>query len=198
MSDNNVDYMKLIYSFHEQMVKNDFSLVYEGEITHQITKAFTSLAENSMDRKSEDTTIKKKVFHVMVECLQNLSKHSEDNESMLGVHGTSGNGIFIVGNIGDSSNQEYHVITGNPIENHKIEELKTMLDKINQLDKEGLKEFYKKQMREGSLSEKGGAGLGLIDIARKTGEKLEYHFVPVDSNNSFFLLRTKISRKMVE
>jgi hypothetical protein len=29
-------------------------------------------------------------------------------------------------------------------------------------------------MREGSLSEKGGAGLGLIDIARKTGEKLEY------------------------
>lgn len=189
----NVDYMKLIYQFHEDMIKHNFTLVYEGEITHQITKAFTSLAETNMDKLSEDTTVKKKVFHVMVECLQNLSKHAEEFEPSSG--GYAGNGIFIVGKLGDE-NGDYHIITGNAVDNSKVDDLKALLDKINELDKDGLKELFKKQMREGSLSEKGGAGLGLIDIARKTGEKLEYHFHSIDEANSFFLLRTRISRKI--
>lgn len=195
--ENSIDYMKLIYSFHEQMVNNNFSLVYEGEINHQITKAFTSLAESNLDRMSEDNNVKKKLFHVMVECLQNLSKHSEEELSKdpTGIIGTKGNGIFIVGNIGGQNNKEYHVITGNLIENSKKPKLEELLLKINELDKEGLKEYYKKQMREGTITEKGGAGLGLIDIARKTGEKLEYHFIPVDEDNSFFMLRTIVSRR---
>ncbi len=189
----NVDYMKLVYDFHNEMLKNKFTLVYEGEITHQITKAFTSLAENKMDSYSEDANMKKKVFHVMVECLQNLSKHAEEHANADGT-GYSGNGIFIVGRLGND-NEDYQILTGNAVENSKVLELKALLEKINQLDKEGLKELFKKQMREGSLSEKGGAGLGLIDIARKTGEKLEFNFVQIDEKNSFFLLRTLISRK---
>jgi hypothetical protein len=189
----NVDYMKLVYDFHKEMLANKFTLVYEGDTTHQITKAFTSLAENKMDSYSEDASMKKKVFHVMVECLQNLSKHAEEFDSETGGHGSGGNGIFIVGRLGDD-NQDYHIMTGNAVENQKVPELKALLEKINHLDKDGLKELFKKQMREGSLSEKGGAGLGLIDIARKTGEKLEYHFVDIDDKSSFFLLRTKISR----
>ncbi len=189
----NVDYMKMVYEFHNEMISNKFTLVYEGEITHQITKAFTSLAENKMDSYSEDASMKKKVFHVMVECLQNLSKHAEETSTAEGVAFAS-NGIFIVGRLEDES-QGYQIMTGNAVEKNKVIELKALLEKINQLDKDGLKELFKKQMREGSLSEKGGAGLGLIDIARKTGEKLEYNFIDIDDNNSFFLLRTKISRK---
>lgn len=184
--------MKLVYDFHNEMLSNKFTLVYEGEITHQITKAFTSLAENKMDSYSEDASMKKKVFHVMVECLQNLSKHAEEFE-VEGNQGGAGNGIFIVGRLGDDD-QDYQVMTGNAVEISKVSELKALLEKINHLDKDGLKELFKKQMREGSLSEKGGAGLGLIDIARKTGEKLEYHFVEIDDKSTFFLLRTKISR----
>lgn len=187
-----VDYMKLVYEFHKDMLENKFTLVYEGEITHQITKAFTSLAENKMDSYSEDASMKKKVFHVMVECLQNLSKHAEEygsNEA----NSFSGNGIFIVGRLGEE-NADYHVMTGNAVESSKVTDLKALLEKINQLDKNGLKELFKKQMREGSLSDKGGAGLGLIDIARKTGEKLEYNFIELDENTSFFLLRTIITR----
>jgi hypothetical protein len=189
----NVDYMKLVYDFHKEMLSSKFTLVYEGEITHQITKAFTSLAENKMDSYSEDANMKKKVFHVMVECLQNLSKHAEEYTAVEGsVY--SGNGIFIVGRLGDDY-RDYQILTGNAVETSKVPELKALLEKINQLDKEGLKELFKKQMREGSLSEKGGAGLGLIDIARKTGEKLEYTFIDIDESSSFFLLRTIITRK---
>ncbi|MFN2396634.1 MAG: SiaB family protein kinase [Bacteroidales bacterium] len=188
-----IDFKELVYQFHQDMLANKFTLVYEGEITHQITKAFTTLAENKMDSYSEDASVKKKVFHVMVECLQNLSKHAEDLK-ILRNNGYSGSGIFIIGKVGEDD-EDYHVLTGNVVKKTRVPELEAFLDKINSLDKDGLKELYKKQMREGTLSDKGGAGLGLIDIARKTGEKLEYNFIDIDNVNAFYTLRTKISKK---
>jgi hypothetical protein len=181
-------FLEFVYDFYKSMKAHEITLVYEGEITHQITKAFTSLTESNMAKEEESNTVQKKVFHVMVECLQNISKHADSfgSDDFL----FAGRGIFMV----SKGDVEYHVTTGNVIENAKIEELTRILDHINVLDKEGLKQLYKTQMREGRLSEKGGAGLGFIDIARKTGRKLEFHFLSIDEENSFFILTSTISR----
>ncbi|HKL37647.1 MAG TPA: SiaB family protein kinase [Bacteroidales bacterium] len=183
-------FLEFVYDFYRSMKAHEITLVYEGEITHQITKAFTSLTESNMAKQEESNTVQKKVFHVMVECLQNISKHADTfgSDDYL----FAGRGIFMV----SKGLEDYHVTTGNVIENRKIEELTEMLEEINSLDKEGLKQLYKKQMREGRLSDKGGAGLGFIDIARKTGNKLEYHFLPIDETSSFFLLSSSISRTL--
>lgn len=181
-------FLEFVYDFYKSMKAHEITLVYEGEITHQITKAFTSLTESNMAKEEESNTVQKKVFHVMVECLQNISKHADSfgSDDFL----FAGRGIFMV----SKGDVEYHVTTGNVIENSKIEELTRILDHINVLDKEGLKQLYKTQMREGRLSEKGGAGLGFIDIARKTGKKLDYHFLSIDEETSFFILTSTISR----
>ncbi|MEA2107118.1 MAG: SiaB family protein kinase [Bacteroidota bacterium] len=181
-------FLEFVYDFYRSMKAHEITLVYEGEITHQITKAFTSLTESNMAKESEANSVQKKVFHVMVECLQNISKHADTfgSDDFL----FAGRGIFMV----SKGKKDYHVTTGNVIENDKIEELTEMLNHINSLDKEGLKQLYKSQMKEGRLSEKGGAGLGFIDIARKTGNKLEFHFLPIDEESSFFLLTSSVSR----
>jgi hypothetical protein len=44
------------------------------------------------------------------------------------------------------------------------------------------------------ISEKGGAGLGLIDIAKKTGSKLSYQFKELNDEVSFFILTSTIKR----
>lgn len=181
-------FLEFVYDFYKSMKAHEITLVYEGEITHQITKAFTSLTESNMAKEEESNSVQKKVFHVMVECLQNISKHADSfgSDDFL----FAGRGIFMV----SKGEIEYHVTTGNVIENSKIVELTKILDYINTLDKEGLKELYKTQMREGRLSEKGGAGLGFIDIARKTGRKLDYHFLPISEDSHFFILTSTISR----
>jgi hypothetical protein len=124
----------------------------------------------------------------MVECLQNISKHADDFTSSDFLF--SGRGIFLV----SKGDNEYSVTTGNAVENDRIEELTKMLESINKMDKDELKALYKKQMKEGRLSEKGGAGLGFIDIKRKTGRDLEYHFLPISDDTSFFLLTSTIGR----
>lgn len=182
-------FLEFVYDFYKTMKAHEITLVYEGEITHQITKAFTSLAESNMAKEEEKTAVQKKVFHVMVECLQNISKHAEDYDAN-NEYIYAGRGIFMV----SKGEKEYHITTGNIIENTKIEELEKLLKTVNELDKDGLKELYKKQIVEGSLSEKGGAGLGFIDIKKKTGKELMYHFLPVNETTSFFLLTSTITR----
>ncbi len=90
--------------------------------------------------------------------------------------------------------EHYMMTTGNIVENSKVEGLKKSLDHINSLGPEELKELYKTQMKGGSISEKGGAGLGFISIARKTESKLQYSFQPIDDKTTFFILSTNISR----
>lgn len=183
-------FLEFVYDFYKSMKAHEITLVYEGEITHQITKAFTSLTESNMAKEAEANSVQKKVFHVMVECLQNISRHAEDfgSENFL----FAGRGIFMV----SKGKEEYSVTTGNVVDNTKIDVLSEMLDNINSLDKDGLKDLYKVKMKEGRLSDKGGAGLGFIDIARKTGKKLDYHFLPIDNDTSFFILTSSISRNL--
>ncbi len=188
MMSADINFIKSVLSLHDEMASNGFSLVYEGEFSHEVMKVFTSMAERDMNKSNEEKSVKRKVFHVMVECLQNMTKHSDDYEEDSQV----GNGLFIVGKKDDV----WNVITANKILNERIDDLKNSIDHINSLTRDELNALYKKQIREGSLSNKGGAGLGLIDIARKTGRKLDYQFLPLeDKKNYFFLLKVRISSK---
>ncbi len=187
------DYMKFVVNFHRMMVDKKLTLAYEGEVTQEITKAFTSMTEKNLEKIEEDGKIKKKVYHVMVECLQNIAKHADDDTATASdtlEEGLAKTGIFIIG----SDDQEYFITSGNGILNENIPALREMIDNINILDKDGLKELHKFKMRETAISDKGGAGLGFIDIARKTGNPLEYHFEPIDANSSFFLLKSRITK----
>jgi len=182
-------FMEFVYEFYKSMQAHEVKLVYEGKVTHQITKAFIALAEAQMEENEEAAKVQRTVFHVMVECLQNISRHADEYES--GDHIYSGRGIFMVSNTPDS----YCVTTGNAVSHKKVESLKKMIDEVNQLTTSELKTQYMKQMKEGQLSTKGGAGLGFIDIRRKTGTQLDYHFLPLSDTVSFFLLTTIIPRK---
>lgn len=186
---SSIDYMKLVYQFHNDMLKHNLSLVYEGEVNQSITKAFTSLAEKNLNEENEHKSTIKTVYHVMVECLQNIYKHADHVET--GKPYKSGQGIFVVG----QNDKGYMITTGNVVANTKVEIIRNLIEQVNELSADEVKEKYKKQIREGEISEKGGAGLGFIDIAKKTGNKLDFHFEKINDVTSYFILKTHITRK---
>jgi len=185
------EFLEFVYSFYKTMKEQKVQLVYEGEITHQITKAFTSLTETNMQLDEESHSTQKKVFHVMVECLQNLGKHADCLDSS--DKQKDGRGIFLV----SKNDESYTITTGNVLNKSKVPEMTEVLEKINSLDKDGLKQLYKHQIKEGRLSHKGGAGLGFIDMAKKTGNKLNYNFLTINDEYSFFVLTSKIWRNNI-
>lgn len=180
------NFIKSVSNIYDEMIENGFSLVYLGEFSHDITKMFTSMTESDMEKNSEERSVQRKVYHVMVETLQNMNKHSDE------MRGTNvGNGLFIIGH----KNDTYYVITSNKVARTHKDNLEKALVAVNTATPEELKDMYKKQIRNGSISAKGGAGLGLIDIARKTGETLNYQFLPLDEENFFFILEVEINAK---
>ena len=70
--------LNYIFDLHKILSDKNIILVYEGEFTQEITKSVLSMAEKNMETLNEEVGIKKKVFNVMVECLQNICKHSEE------------------------------------------------------------------------------------------------------------------------
>src|ERR1700741_3524145 len=177
-----------IYDFYDKMERNNIMLSFKGDITSELLTSILQIMESKLDNLQEEPKIKKKVYNVLVECLQNLYHHMdevspEQNDKIRSA-------IFMIGKI----DNQYNIITGNYIKNDNVAGLKKRLEDINQLSKEELKEYYKAVLNNGEMSLKGGGGLGMIDIARKTGEKLNFHFAPVDNTFSFFTLNIKISQ----
>ena len=182
----NLKYVKSVLNIYDEMMENGTSLVYLGEFNHEITKMFTSMTETDMDRKSEERGIKRKVYHVMVETLQNMNKHSDEISDQ-----SIGNGLFMIG----KSEENYFVITSNKVQNGKVEQLTSAIEEVNNATPEELKQMHKAQMKTGEISKKGGAGLGLIDIAKKTKNKLQYQFLVDDNEYSLFILKVDITLK---
>ena len=55
-----------------------------------------------------------------------------------------------------------------------------------------IKEYYVKILNNAQYSEKGGGGLGLIDIKKKTKSNYVYEFYEINENFSFYNLNINI------
>ena len=141
-----------------------------------------------MDHIDEKPKVKKKVFNILVECLQNLYHHI-DQDDVVHVPLEDKSALLMIA----KSESEYEITTGNYMKSEDVPPLKEKLELVNSMDKAELKAYYKKVLSEGSLSSKGTAGLGMIDIARKSGEKLDYGFSPINDTTTFFSLAVKIA-----
>ncbi len=173
------------FDLFEDMQQNNLNYIYRGVFTQSITDNILLLTEACMNSAGEDSKIIKRVFTILVEGLQNVTRHQ-------GIDGeeTSPNqsGIFIIQNQGD----KYYITTGNPIQKENIPTLIKQLDKINSLAPDELKAFYKEVLNNNIISNKGGAGLGLIEMARKSGNKLDFDFSDINDRYSYFYMGTTV------
>src|SRR5688500_9644355 len=127
--------MNYIYDLHHTMMSQKLILVYQGDFTQESTKSILAMAERNLDSSGEESSIKRKVFNVMVEALQNIVKHSDE---LVDGEVRSHAAIFLIG----KEANRYCIMSGNPIRKANVPILKQKLDQINALDKDGLKDLY--------------------------------------------------------
>ncbi len=160
------------------------SYAYHGAFTSTLTDKILALSETNLDVESESLKIKKKVYFIIVESLQNLTRHKSSE-----IDSTDLDSFFAIHKLNDG----YLVGSANTIENDKILPLSEKLDKVNSLNQEDLKNYQHEVLSASGFSEKGGAGLGLIEMVRKSGNKLSYGFEKINEKNSYFYFQTKIT-----
>lgn len=178
-----------LIEFKQEINGQELLMSFEGEITEAEVTNILQSVESRLESEDENPKKLRKVYNILVEALQNLYHHTDKYpDKSLG----NGSKVKSVAFYLSRQNDEYHILTANYIASENTNSLKSKLDKINDLDKDGLRDYYKEVLDNGQYSVHGGGGLGMIDIARKSGNKLDYSFQNVNDEFGVFVLKIKV------
>ncbi len=176
-----VDFTKN-YLVNSQNIEMEY--IYKGYFSDEVVNHILQIVERQLESSCENFTIRKRAYNLMVEGLQNITRHQISKEV-----GSNYDGIFCI----RKQFNKYSISTGNLVQSEEVDKLKKLLDQINKMDKLELKSYYQELLNNGTFSKKGGAGIGLVDMARKSGQKLNYQFVDIDEESKFFFLKMSLT-----
>ncbi|HOK25695.1 MAG TPA: SiaB family protein kinase [Bacteroidales bacterium] len=173
-----------VESYLTEQKNGEVILYYKGNIDSEVINHVLDTVEDKLIQVNEQAKLRKKVYNVLVESLQNLYHHVDKVPSDFEDQSAEKYGLLMVKKIENG----YKIITGNFIRKENIEKLEERIKRINRSSQEEIKELYKFILNHQRITNKGGGGLGLVDIARKTGNKLGYQFKDYDNEHAFFYL----------
>lgn len=180
-----------LFQFYNRMQKSNILLSFTGNISEDLLGSILSIIEEKLNKEDTSSLVKKRVYNILIECLQNLFHHSDQmgKQTNFDLLDETKNAIFTI----SKADHGYQIITGNFILSTDVDKLRTKIEHINSLNQNDLKTHYLNTLNNGLISQKGGGGLGLIDMARRSGNKLDYDFYSIDQLTSFFTLGINIS-----
>jgi hypothetical protein len=174
--------MDLTRRIRDKMMKERLMFVYRGVVTNENSIPLLMLLEKEMENAEFGFVGRKRLFMFVLESLQNVSRHSDHYQH-------ANMSLVVYSKAGDG----YTVTTGNVLPSASVDDLKSKLDDINHLQPDEIRNVYRQMLSTAEFSSKGGAGLGLIEMAKKTGNKLDYDFVPLNDEYSYFILSKTVN-----
>lgn len=169
--------------YYEMVRKHNINIIYSGPIWGDGVEGIGTTIRKRLEFDDFPLTASKSVFTVFVEQMNNMLLYSAEKSTHNSKELEVSSGVFVLG----TQDMVYYLKTGNVMRNGSIDLLKSRIDHLNSLDKEGLKKYYKEQIRsENSNSDSLGAGIGLTEIAKRASSKIMYDFKPYAEGLSFF------------
>ena len=169
------------------MLKTETIIDYMGDISFEIMEMLLTKLRSAKEFKEMNKPARKRLYSTFVESIDNMFKYAARNTSDHKI--TKGDPMICVKKIGD----RFAVISGNLVLNDDVEDLRFKLDRVNQLDNEALKSLYEDIINQETDAEDKGAGLGLITMALRTEDDIEYSFISLDGDHSFFKMQIIIN-----
>jgi len=162
---------------------------FQGLITQNSIVDLAKTVESTLFSFDEEESKIRAIFEIIIEIMQNMLSYSYDSVD-LGNNTYQSNGDINI--ILNKNTHTYLINSGNLIDIAKKESIKSSLDEINSLNADELKEVYKERRRSRRRNHGRGAGLGFLDIARKSKNSLEFEFLANDENSLMFKLLVKL------
>lgn len=177
-----------LLEYYKKMCERNIVLDFQGAISQEMVVGMAELLKNKFSQEVGRANSVKKLFSIFIEMAQNIAIYSAERVYLNDRHGDVGAGIIVV----TEEKKNYNITSGNLVKKTSIPKIIEQCQKINRMNKEELRQFYKAQIKSSRRRGKRGAGVGLIDIARKSGNKIQYSVTPVEGLNSFLVLAVKI------
>ena len=170
-----------LLAMRESYTRQRILLCFNGPISRSLIEEIGHALRNYLHAEQAKPSEAMDVFAVYIEMTQNIRHYA--NLKGYGEHEAAAT-VAIARNV---------VSAGNLVERDDGQSLVRSIQAIANLDKAALKAAYKEQLRRprdsGCAS---GAGLGLLDIARKSSEPLAASLKEQPDGRAFFSLRAVI------
>ena len=176
--------------------EQNITISYNGPLWEAGIKSMAEMVRSRLSQKNLPAKASKTIFSVFVEQVTNMFMYSAEKDH----YGTQPEDEVPLGMLVLGHNKEtYFVQTGNAILNENVEQVKTRIDHLNSLDKDQLRQYNKEQLRsKNDNPDSKGAGLGLIEIARRASAPIQYTFQPLDVGLSYFSMYVEIGQEEEE
>lgn len=160
---------------------------YEGKVDREVLLQTLPEVENILTALDVERQSKRKIVNIAIETLQNLQLHAYAN----GQEDYGISPLFVL----SKSDKCIAITIGNLVAKDEQAVLEDKILKINSLNDQEVKFLYGVIMKQTvvKFSTKGGAGLGLIDMKKKSGNNLDFRFQDVDNDVCYFSLRVCVS-----
>lgn len=165
----------------DMMQPHSILFAYNAPVTAASGTQLIARATSACSLLPEAERVKRRLLHVVVESVQNIFRHS----GATAFNTVSGHCMLVV----TAEHGGYAVISGNPIRKANASHIVSKIEEVNALNREGLTDLYRRILRDTRVSIKGGAGLGFVDIARRSGKKLFFDFQEISEDYCFFRLK---------
>lgn len=175
-------------NYYKLMQSSQVIMSYKGTASSKLLDSIISASQAKLDEIEHKKSVHRKVVGILIEILQNIYHHF-NKTSIVPYLEDDSSIMFIFA----KTNEEYIITAGNHVLKTEIEPIRSRIDEVNNMDADQLKAKYREILESGEFSDKGGAGLGIIDIAKKSGSKLGYEFIDYNEQLSYFSLIVKIS-----
>ena len=162
---------------------------FNGYISESILFALGDALRKKMSADETNITTIKRVFSVFVEQAQNIIRYSTET---LGEGEREGpqfrSGLITVG----TEEGRFFVVCGNVMRREDAEPLQARLEILRDLDPAGIKAYYRERIMDPAVPGSKGANLGLIEIARRASEPIQFDFLAIDDQTTFYCMKVFI------
>lgn len=172
----------------ERMRQAGILICFNGSFSHGIIEELGTAVKKYLESAESKPSAMMDVFSVYIEAAQNVRNYAERRLAAGASKDEQEANILVISRQGE----HYQISAGNAVANADIAGLTASLERLAGLDKAGLKALYKEQLRAERGADAVGAGLGLIEMARRASQPLEYRFTPIDQDSSYFSLGVTI------
>lgn len=175
-----------LFSMRESFNRQRIMLCFNGPISRSLIEEIGNALRNYLEADQAHPSAAMDVFAVYIEMTQNIRHYAMQK----GWVEPESSATVVVANGGEG---RYLVTAGNLVELSDGERLQLKVAELAVMDKVQLKATYKEQLRKPrEVDAVSGAGLGLIDIARKSQAPLQSTLQKLADGRAFFSLRAVI------
>jgi len=174
-----------LFALKEQLREAGILISFTGSFSHSIIEELGTAVKKYLESAQSRKTHMMDVFSVYIEAAQNVRNYGERRAKTAGRTDTEASIVVIA-----KRDAHYRIYAGNVVEQADVAGLSERLDQIAGMDKAALKAAYKEQLRHDRHA--GGAGLGLIEMARRASRPLEYSFTAQPDGRVYFSLCVEI------